>query len=124
MDTQSKVVKEDEMKKEVEPKAVSQKPNKVEKPYTSTYVSSTNVRVMGIDPTKETLDPVKHEEKVLPKVENVEKKVFEKPAVSESKPIDFDTDKIDVSKLMGYDSELDKTFDILDKNYHGKGGNE
>ena len=124
VDTQSKVVKEDEMKKEVEPKAVSQKPNKVEKPYTATYVSSTNVRVMGIDPTKETLDPVKHEEKVLPKVENVEKKVFEKPAVSESKPIDFDTDKIDVSKLMGYDSELDKTFDILDKNYHGKGGNE
>ena len=38
--------------------------------------------------------------------------------------VDLSSVKIDVSKLMGYDSELDKTFDILDKNYHGKGGNE
>lgn len=111
-----------QVKVEELPKVVIEEPKKVEKPLT--YVSSTNVRVMGIDPTKETLDPVKHEEKVVPVKENVDKKVFEKPSIQESKPIDFDTDKIDVSKLMGYDSELDKTFDILDKNYHGKGGNE
>lgn len=114
---QTKELKKQElvMPKEVvkeEPKVVEKsepetKVRKVVEPVK--YERQANIRVMGIDPLKETLN---------------DQEVKVEPEVKKEKKDEFDTNKIDISKLMGYENELDNSFELLDKNYQNtkKGG--
>lgn len=79
------------------------------KPAPTPYVRDENVRVMGFEG-----DPV---ETVIPSPEEISKPV-EEPFLEDVKeevvPSEFDTTKIDVSKILGFDDELSDTFAMLD----------
>lgn len=100
-EVEAKMAQETLVQKDSEPKKERPK-------YNRPYESTANIRVMGIDPMAK---PTKKEENKVSKVEN------------ESK---IDTDEIDISKLMGYENELDNSFEILDKGYQQtkKGGSK
>lgn len=101
------------------PEKVVQVPKEVARPqrqarpkYNRPYESTANIRVMGMDPmAQNTTNNISNQAPT---------KLKEEPKQQ------FDTDDIDISKLMGYENELDNSFEILDKGYHQtkKGGNK
>ncbi|MCI5774443.1 MAG: diadenylate cyclase, partial [Erysipelotrichaceae bacterium] len=98
---------------QVEPQeSVIEKPKVQRQPrpkYNRPYESTANIRVMGMDPM----------------AQNAPKQKSEAQASKPDKE-QIDTDQIDIGKLMGYENELDNSFEILDKGYQQtkKGGNK
>lgn len=77
------------------------------KPEPMPYIRNENVRVMGFEG-----EPI---EKIIPTVEEMQEEAFLENVEKEETVItEFDTTKIDVSRILGFDNELSDTFAMLD----------